>query len=134
MPAAFDPFDPTNLALSPEQLATISIVKVSRPSRPGKKDPFVYRVPLNWLTAAGRLPHRALQVGVLLWFESGRRRNRTITFCLARGGAMGLSEDTTRRALHRLEAAGLASIIRKPGRGLAVTLLDAPATGEEETP
>jgi DNA-binding GntR family transcriptional regulator len=40
---------------------------------------------------------------------------------------MGLSEDTTRRALHRLEAAGLVSIVRKPGRGLEVTILDTPA-------
>jgi len=121
--ATFDPFDPAGLALSPEQLDGIAVTKVKLARRP-RAEPFLYRVPMAWAYAAGRLRHHAWDVGTLLWFEAGRRKTRTITFCLARGEAMGLSEDTTRRALHRLEAAGLVSITRKAGRGLEVTILD----------
>jgi hypothetical protein len=81
-------------------------------------------IPLAWLAAAGRLPHRALHVGILLWFEAGCRKARTVTFCLARGETMGLGMDTARRALRELERAGLVTIQRRPGRGLGVTLND----------
>jgi DNA-binding GntR family transcriptional regulator len=44
---------------------------------------------------------------------------------------MGLSKKATRAAIRHLATAGLVSIVRKPGRGLEVTLLD--ATTEKET-
>ena len=122
---ASDPFDIEALRLKEKDLAALAKKPSTRPPRhlPGGgflKGP----VPLDWLTSAGRLPHQALQVGVLLWVEAGIRRNKTITFCLVRGEAMGLGEYTTRRALRQLQAAGLVSIARKPGRGLEVTILD----------
>jgi hypothetical protein len=39
---------------------------------------------------------------------------------------LGVKEAAARRALRSLEAAGLVTILRKPGRGLEVTLLEAP--------
>jgi DNA-binding GntR family transcriptional regulator len=45
--------------------------------------------------------------------------------CQSRAG-LGLSEHTARRALRLLEAAGLVSVLRKPGRGLEVTVMDVP--------
>ena len=125
-----DPFDPEALRLADAYVgARIGGPTKRQPRRlPGGgflKGP----IPLAWLLAAGRLPHRALLVGLLVWLEAGIRRKRTVTFCLARGEAMGLGEDTTRRALRQLAAAGLVSIDRRPGRGLEVTLLD--LAGEE---
>jgi hypothetical protein len=123
-----DAFDPEALRLDGVSVDALVRAPSKRPPRhlPGGgflKGP----IPLGWLLAAGRLPHRALHVGLLIWLEAGIRRNRTVTFCLARGEAMGLGAATTRRALRQLAAAGLVCIDRRPGRGLVVTLLDAPA-------
>jgi hypothetical protein len=132
MPKAdFDPFDPRNLALPPEELAKVCIVKVTS-ARP-RKDPFIMRVPLHWAQAANRLPGQALAVGLHLWYLAGRTRRRTVTFCLARVAEWGLGEWATRRALRQLAAAGLAVVTRKPGRGLEVTLLDVPPGERLET-
>lgn len=120
--AAFDPFDPRNLSLPPEELATVRIVKA--PTSRLRKEPFIMRVPLRWAAQAARLPGQCLAAGLLLWFLAGRTRRTTVTFCQSRGRDMGLSERTTRRALRQLETAGLVSIVRKPGRGLEVTILD----------
>jgi hypothetical protein len=51
---------------------------------------------------------------------------RTVLFCLTRAAAEGIPTTTARRAVRELERAGLVAICRKPGRGLEVTLLDAP--------
>src|SRR5262249_55807271 len=87
---------------------------------------FLKAVPMRWLAVAARLPGQCLAVGILLWFWEGRRKSRTFTFCLARGEAFGVSAQAARRALRRLEANGLVTLIRKSGRGLEVTILDAP--------
>jgi hypothetical protein len=130
-----DPFDVEALRLQGEALDELrKRPRAARPRhRPGGrflKGP----VPLDWLLAAGRLPHHALHVGILFWFEAGCRRNRTVAFCLSRGQDMGLGEDTTRRALRALERVGLVSVVRRPGRGLEVTLLDAPAAERDGPP
>ena len=126
-----DSFDVEALRLTKGNLDGLVKKPPTRPPRHRRGGLFLKGpVPLAWLTAAGRLPHRALQTGVLLWFEAGCHRHRVVTFCLARGRVMGMGEQTTRRALHQLAAAGLVSISRKPGRGLEVTILDAPEAEE----
>ena len=129
-----DPFNVEALRLTDQDLDALVKNPSTRPPRHRPGEQFLKGpIPLAWLTAAGRLPHGALQVGVLLWFEAGRPRNRAVTFCLARGEAMGMSKQTTRRALRQLQAAGLVSIARKPGRGLQVTILDVNGeTGHEQ--
>jgi hypothetical protein len=67
-----------------------------------------------------------LALALCLWREAGRRRCRTVKLSLTRVG-LGVREATARRALRSLEAAGLVSVLRKPGNGLEVTLLDAQA-------
>jgi hypothetical protein len=126
-----DPFDPDSLRLQGKAQDVLrQRLQVRRPRhRPSGR--FVKGpIPLDWLLSAGQLPHHALHIGMLLWFEAGCRRKRTVAFCLARGQGMRLSGDTTRRALRALERAGLVSVVRQPGRGLEVTLLDAPAVDE----
>jgi hypothetical protein len=75
------------------------------------------------------LPGKALAVGLMLWLQRGLTGRRTVHFCLAGAAANGIPTTTARRAIRHLERDGLVTITRKPGRGLAVTLLDAPADG-----
>src|SRR5262245_45526925 len=125
------PFDPERLRLPPNGPELFSR-RPSRLPRPGKKQPFLKGpIPLAWLTQAGQLPHRALQVGILLWFEAGCRRKRTIRFCYSGGRTMELSRDTTRRGLRELERAGLVSVVRNRGRGLEVTIWEVLIGAEE---
>jgi hypothetical protein len=84
-------------------------------------------VPWPWLQRAMALPGKALAVGLMLWKEAGCEGKRTVHFCLARAAADGVPLTTARRAMRRLEAAGLVVVRRKPGSGLDVTLLDPPA-------
>ncbi|HZT83464.1 MAG TPA: hypothetical protein VFA26_24755 [Gemmataceae bacterium] len=84
-------------------------------------------VPWAWLERAGRLPGRALLVGLLLWREAGCRKGRTVTFCLTHAREWGCDHQTFRRGLRALAGAGLVTVHRRPGRALSVTLLDAPA-------
>jgi hypothetical protein len=81
-------------------------------------------VPWPWLRRAMRLPGKALAVGLILWLQGGITGRRTVTFCLARAEANGIPVTTARRAIRELERDGLVLIIRRPGHGLDVTLLD----------
>jgi hypothetical protein len=81
-------------------------------------------IPWAWIDRAGRLPGKALAVGLVLWFRAGIRKDRTVRLCQARVDSLGLGEGTTRRGIRELERAGLISVRRSPGRGLEVTLLD----------
>jgi hypothetical protein len=74
-----------------------------------------------------RLPGKALALGLMLWLQCGITGSRTVVFCLTRTAADGVPVTTARRAIRRLEEAGLVAVCRKPGRGLEVTLLDCPA-------
>jgi len=70
------------------------------------------------------LPGRALAVGLMLWLLRGITGRRTVQFCLARATANGIPATTARRAIRALERAGLVAVVRRPGRGLEVTLLE----------
>jgi hypothetical protein len=89
-------------------------------------------VPWSWLTTAARLPGKALHMGVLLWQEAGCRKSRAVRLCLSFGAKVGVPLTSARRALRRLEAAGLVSVEYLPGQALRVTLLEPPA-GMEAT-
>jgi DNA-binding transcriptional ArsR family regulator len=85
-------------------------------------------VPWGWLESAARLPGQALAVSLALWRKAGMRRRRTVKLCLGRVG-LGVSKQAARRAVRALEQAGLVTVRRLPGRGLEVTLRDAPPAG-----
>ena len=91
-------------------------------------------IPMDWLYAAGRLPGQCLQVGLGLWHEVGMAKSRTITFRPSKALKFGMSRDTARRAIKRLEGAKLIHVRQRPGRCLEVQILDveAPASGAVE--
>jgi hypothetical protein len=123
-----DPFDPDALRLSDANLDAPRRRVPSRPPRhrPGGK--FLRGpIPWDWLQHAARLRGSALHAGLLLWFEVGCCKSRTVAINLTRAAEFQLSPDTMSRALRELETAKLVSIKRPPGRCLRVTILDAPA-------
>jgi hypothetical protein len=84
-------------------------------------------IPWPWILAAGRLPGKALQVGLLLWREAGCANHRTVRLNLRQGAALGMHRDTTRRALQALRRAGLVTVNLVPGARLEVTINEAPS-------
>jgi hypothetical protein len=115
--------DPNQFRL-PESM-TAPIPPSSRPPRhrPGEK--FLKGpIPWAWLDSAGRLPGKALAVGLLLWKRAGVARKRTIRLCLANSRALGLNRDSARRGIRALERANLVEVRRRPGQALDVTILE----------
>jgi hypothetical protein len=127
MPDA-DPFDPDRWQTNADP------VQKPAPSARGKSPGRLHRpdrflkgpVPWPWLMKAMQLPGKALAVGLMLWLQRGLTGRCTVLFCLARAAADGIPTTTARRAIRKLEHAGLVAINRKPGRGLEVTLNDTP--------
>src|SRR5262245_2916755 len=121
-PTPDDPLDLSRFAIPLEVFP--SPTSARKPPRHRKGQWFLRGpVPWDWVVVAQRLPGEALALGLCLWREVGRCRRRTVTLCLRRPG-LPLGLQPARRALRCLEAAGLVSVIRKPGKGLEVTLLD----------
>ncbi len=87
-------------------------------------------IPLDWVLRAGRLKGKALQVGMILWFESGCLKSRTVPLRQTLAQEFGCHRDTIIRAVRELEKAGLVTVVSDPGRCLSVTLL---ANGERTT-
>jgi hypothetical protein len=82
---------------------------------------------LTWLHNAGRLPGKALHVGIALWYRAGMKRCRDIPLALSGLLAFGVDRYAASRGLKALEAARLVSVIRHVGRQPVVTLLEGPA-------
>jgi DNA-binding transcriptional ArsR family regulator len=122
-----DPFDPDNLRL--DASAFLAAAQSPRPTRPPRHRPGEWflrgPVPWRWLEVAARLSGQALALSLCLWREANRRNRRTVRLCLGRMG-LGVSEQAARRALRKLERAGLVSVLREGGRGLEITRLEAP--------
>jgi hypothetical protein len=79
-------------------------------------------IPLDWLEAAGKLPGKALHVGISLWFLSGVTKSQTVLFNQSKQERYGVKRDAARRGIEALEKAGLISVVRKTGRQLTVTI------------
>jgi DNA-binding transcriptional ArsR family regulator len=95
----------------------------TKPPHHGPREKFLRGpIPWKWLQRAACLPGQSLHVALILWQESGMRNRRTISFCQRRGMDLGMSIDTARRGLRRLEVAGLVTLKRMPGRGVEVTI------------
>jgi hypothetical protein len=94
------------------------------PSRAkAKKDVFV-QVPLWWAEQAAQAT-RTPQAMVWLWLLHLSWKEHSPTFKLPNGrlAVRGVSHDTKRRALNKLEKAGLIQVSRERGKSPTVTLL-----------
>ncbi len=86
-------------------------------------------IPWAWLTAAARLPGRALHVGIVLWLESGFRTSAVVALSQQRLRDLGVDRYAGYRGLSRLEQADLVDVQRHPGRLSVVTLRRPAAQG-----
>ncbi len=116
-----DPFDPSSLGYASGGTASPRLRPARRACGYFLRGP----IPWSWLTLAGRLPGRALQVGVVLWFWVGRRNSRTVSISLsAIARQFGFDQSSASRALAQLARARLISLEQAPGRKHKVTVLD----------
>src|SRR5215470_2895400 len=94
-----------------------------KPPPPGWGESFLKGpVPIGWLWAAGRLPGKALLVGLDVWFRAGVQGRGTVRLSRARSWLRGLDRWTVHRALRALERAELVEVERVKGRAPMVTL------------
>ena len=85
-------------------------------------------VPLAWLQAAARLPGRALQVGLALWYLVGVTKSTTVSLTTVKLAGFGVDRSAKRRALAALAGAGLITLDQVPGRNPVITVItDLPA-------
>jgi DNA-binding transcriptional ArsR family regulator len=85
-------------------------------------------IPWWWLAPALRLSVPAIHVAMACWLRAGWERSADFELALGDWAELGLSRPTAGRGLASLEAAGLVTVERRPGRSPVVTLLDEPAT------
>jgi len=89
-------------------------------------------VPIDWLSAAARLPGRSLHVGIALWIAGGVSRSRVVPLSNLSTLRFGLDRNAKYRGLAWLEQAGLVAVKRKLGRAPLVTILDLEAPHERQ--
>ena len=103
----------------------------SRAPRVGSSDMFLSgKIPWNWVSACGRLPGKALHVGMSLWLWKGIKKSTTVKLSVKRLEELGVLRHSAYRALKLMEERGLVSVERHRGRSPVVTLLDPHPEGE----
>ena len=80
-------------------------------------------IPWNWLQAAGRLPGKALHVGLVLWLRSGIQKSTRVQLSQKILREMGIGRHSVYRGLKALEKAGLVEVERRSGRLPVVNIL-----------
>ncbi len=86
------------------------------------------RVPIDlfWIQKAARLGAKALNVSLVLWYFKGLKKTNTVKLNYEVLEEFGVKPDAGRKALNRLEEAGLVATERHPGRKTIVTILECP--------
>lgn len=113
--------DPSRFRLS-SKLGTRSSARLPRPKAGERflKGP----IPMDWLSAAARLPGKSLHVAIAIWFTASLNKSATVPLSNLAGLPFGLDRNAKYRALKWLEDESLVSIERKLGRSPVVTLLE----------
>ncbi len=83
----------------------------------------------TWLSAAARLPGRALHVAVALRLLTGMKKTRRIALSVSWLAELGLSRHAAYRGLTALEGRGLVSVDRHRGRKPLVTVIEIDSGG-----
>ena len=78
---------------------------------------------MAWLSAAGKLPGKAFNLGIAIWWLAGM--SKTTPFKLMRKALnqLGVSRDAASDGLKRLEESGLILVKRSPGQRPTVQIL-----------
>jgi hypothetical protein len=93
----------------PLQLPSVKKRVINHPTR------YLRTIPVPWLEKAIALPGKALHVGLVIWYYWGLR-SEDVSLSQIKLAQFSLNRETARRGLATLEAAGLVTVIRHPGR------------------
>ncbi len=91
-------------------------------------------IPWPWLSAAARLPGRALHVAVGIRLLVGMKKTSRIALSVSWLAELGLSRHAAYRGLTALEGRGLVSVDRHRGRKPMVTVIELEADGRAPSP
>lgn len=80
-------------------------------------------IPWDWITAAARLPGKALHVAAAIWLLAGIKREGTVKLSASVLREMGVARNAYYRGLDQLEKAGLVSVTRGKGQLPIVKIL-----------
>jgi hypothetical protein len=80
-------------------------------------------IPWEWVTISAKLPGKALQVGMVIWFLAGIKNSRTVALSGKTLEGLGVSRYAGYRGLKGLEEANLVTVNRHTGRNPIVTIL-----------
>jgi hypothetical protein len=80
-------------------------------------------IPLDWLTAAARLPGKAINVGIALWWLAGMSKTGALKLTRQSQLALNISKDAERDGLRRLRQAGLIELTAQPGQRHTVRII-----------
>ena len=112
--------------LTSNQAANLAkALKPTSQSRPPRQTGMFLKgpVPWAWLTAAGRLPGKALHVAVAIRLLVGMSKGAPVSLSSVRLRELGVDRHAAYRALSRLQEAGLVAVKRHRGRQPVVTVL-----------
>ena len=87
-------------------------------------------IPTEWLQKASALPGKAFQMGVVIWYLYGLRKDTTVTLGNGLLEQFHISRKAKYRCLKALEGAGLIAVEYRKDRNPRVTII---AAGLEET-
>lgn len=80
-------------------------------------------IPMAWLNEAAKLPGKALNLGIAIWWLYGMAKTKTFKLTGKALGQLDISRDAASSALKRLEAQGLIRVQRSPGQRPTVEIL-----------
>jgi hypothetical protein len=80
-------------------------------------------IPLAWLNEAAKLPGKALNLGIAIWWLAGMAKAKTFKLTAKALDQLDISRDAASSGLKRLEAQGLIRVQRAPGQRPTVEIL-----------
>ena len=80
-------------------------------------------IPLAWLNEAAKLPGKALNVGIAIWWLAGMSKTTAFKLTGKALDQLNISRDAASSALKRLESQGLIRVQRAPGQRPTVEIL-----------
>jgi hypothetical protein len=80
-------------------------------------------IPIKWLDKAAKLPGKALNVALALWWLYGMAKRKPFKLTQQALDFMHVGRDAVGDGLTRLEQAGLIQVERKPGQRPAISII-----------
>ncbi|WP_173498363.1 hypothetical protein [Marinobacterium sp. xm-g-59] len=81
-------------------------------------------IPLNWLTAAAKLPGKTLEVSCAIWFLVAVNKSQCVKLSNKLLKEFGVDRYAKNRALQRLEERGLITLVQKTGCSPEISVLE----------